>query len=153
MVDKNKEIIKRHKPLTKADVKNKFKEMKQIKSQMSQDAAILEKNLMEFNRTLDPLIDPESEKELCWVRRPTTDELESLIPAELLEYRGRPDEVPTEVMQKHKDFQFKMMANLIEKPKRTAEWWKKHANLVFQRLFEMHLQGVMEDLGIMAENF
>lgn len=153
MSGKNKEIIKRYKPLTKADVKKKFREMKQIKSQISQDAAVLEKNLMEFNRTIDPLIDPESEKVLCWVRRPTTDELESLIPAELLEYRGRPDEVPAEVMQRHKDFQFKMMADLIEKPKKTVVWWKKHANLIFQRLFEMHLQGVMEDLGIMAENF
>jgi len=153
MSEKNKEIIKRHKPLTKADVKKKFREMKQIKSQISQDAAVLEKNLMEFNRTIDPLIDPESEKVLCWVRRPTTDELESLIPAELLEYRGRPNEVPEEVMKKHRDFQFKMMADLIEKPKKDAEWWKKNANLVFQRLFEIHLQGVMEDLGIMAENF
>lgn len=153
MSKKNKELLKRYKPLTKAEVKKKFREMKQIKTKMTQDAAVLEKNLIQFNRTLDPLVDPESGKELCWVRRPTTDELESLIPSELLEYRGRPDEVPPEVMRKHKDFQFEMMANLIEKPKKTSAWWKKRANLVFQRLFEMHLQGVMEDLGIMAENF
>lgn len=153
MSGRNKELLKKHKPLTPSQVKKKFKEMKQIKSKMTQDAAVLEKNLMQFNKTVDPLVDPESDKVLCWIRRPTTDELETLIPAELLEYRGRPEEVPPEVMQKYKDFQFDMMANLIEKPKKDAAWWKKNANLIFQRLFEMHLRGVMEDLGIMAENF
>lgn len=153
MSEKNRKLLKKYKPLTPSQVKKKFKEMKRIKKELTQDAAILEKNLMQFNQTIDPLVDPESEKVLCWVRRPTTDELETLIPAELLEYRGRPNDVPPEVMQKHRDFQFKMMANLIEKPKKDVEWWKKHANLIFQRLFEMHLQGVMEDLGIMAENF
>jgi len=150
---KNAEIIKRHKPLTKKEVTEKFQEMKQIKKRLTQDATILEKNLENFNKIVDPLIDPESDKPLCWIRRPTTDELESLIPAELLEYRGRPDEVPPDVMKKHKDFQFKMMANLIDNPKKSVEWWKKHANLVFQQLFQLHLKGVMEDLGIMAENF
>jgi len=153
MSGKNKEIIQRHKPLTRADVKKKFQEMKRIKKELTQDAAILEKNLENFNKIVDPLVDPETEKVLCWVRRPTTEELESLIPAELLEYRGRPNEVPSDVMKKYKDFQFNMMANLIDNPKKSADWWKKRANQVFQRLFQLHLQGVMEDLGIMAENF
>lgn len=153
MSEKNKEIIRRHKPLTKTDVKKKFQEMKRIKQELTQDAAVLEKNLDNFNKIVDPLVDPETDKVLCWIRRPTTDELESLIPAELLEYRGRPDDVPSDVMKKHKDFQFAMMASLIGNPKRSADWWKKRANQVFQRLFQLHLQGVMEDLGIMAENF
>lgn len=153
MSEKEKRFLEKHKPLTSEEVKRKFKEVREIKSRLTQDAAVLEKNLNEFNNILDPLVDPETDVVLCWIRRPTTDELESLIPAELLEYRGRPNEVPAELMQKHKDFQFTMMATLIEKPKRDANWWKKHANLVFQRLFEIHLQSVMEVLGIMAENF
>ena len=153
MGEKNEKIIRRHKSLTKADVKQKFQEMKQIKQKLTQDAAVLEKNLENFNKIVDPLVDPETDKVLCWIRRPTSEELESLIPAELLEYRGRPNEVPSDVMNKHKDFQFAMMASLIGNPKRSANWWKKRANQVFQRLFQLHLQGVMEDLGIMAENF
>ena len=149
----NKKLLEKHKPLSRAELKKKFGEMKQIKSELTQDAAVLEKNLMAFNKTLDPLCDLESGNVLCWVRRPTAKELEEMIPEELLKYRGKPEAVPTELMQKHKDFQFTMMAILIEKPKKNTEWWKQNANLVFQRLFEMHLETVMSDLGIMTENF
>ena len=153
MGGENKKILEKHKPLSKAELKKKFGEMKQIKSKLTQDAAILEKNLMSFNKTLDPLCDPESGNVLCWVRRPTAKELEEMIPEELLKYRGSPEKVPLELMQKHKDFQFKMMEILIEKPKKNTAWWQENANLVFQRLFELHLEAVMSDLGIMTENF
>ena len=147
------EFIRKHKPLTKKEVVEKFHEMRKVKKEMTTDAAILEQNLLEFNRITDPLIDPETEKVLCWIRRPTMEELEKFIPAELLEYRNTPEEIPKSTMEKYKDFQFEMMANLIENPKKSADWWKKNSNLVFQQLFQLHLQGVMEDLGITAENF
>ena len=147
------EFIRKHKPLTKKEVVEKFHEMRKVKKEMTTDAAVLEQNLLEFNRITDPLIDPETEKVLCWIRRPTMEELEKFIPAELLEYRNTPEEIPKSTMEKYKDFQFEMMANLIENPKKSADWWKKNSNLVFQQLFQLHLQGVMEDLGITAENF
>lgn len=146
-------MLKKHKPLTKSEIEQKFQDMKKIKDELTQDASVLEKNLMDFNKTLDPLTDPESKKVLCWIRRPTTKELEDMIPEELLKYRGKPEDVPLEVMKKNQNFQFEMMAKLIEKPKKDAEWWKSSANLVFQRLFEMHLETIMSDLGIMTENF
>jgi len=151
--ERKRRLIEKHKPMTRRQVKERFQEMRKAKSELTTNATILEANLKAFNLITDPLIDPETEKPLCWVRRPTTDELEALVPAELLEYRNSPDDVPEKVMKKYKDFQFKMMANLIENPKKSAEWWKKNANLVFQQLFQLHLRGVMEDLGIMAENF
>jgi len=147
------EFIRKHKPLTKKEVVEKFHEMRKVKKEMTTDAAVLEQNLLEFNRITDPLIDPETEKVLCWIRRPTMEELEKFIPAELLEYRNTPEEIPKSTMEKYKDFQFEMMANLIENPKKSADWWKKNSNLIFQQLFQLHLQGVMEDLGITAENF
>jgi len=150
---KKKELIRKHKPMTKKDVVKRFKEQKEIKDKMTTDATILEQNLKTFNKITDPLIDPESGKVLCWIRRPTNEELETLVPAELLEYRGNPDAVPKEIMKKYEDFQFKMMAKLIDVPKRDAKFWKKTANQVFQMLFQIHLRGVMEDLGISAENF
>jgi len=150
---KTQELIRKHGTLTPAQVREKFAEMKKAKEQLTTDAAVLEQNLMKFNKTTDPLIDPESGSVLCWIRRPTTEELETLVPAELLEYRNRPDEVPKPVMEKYKDFQFKMMADLIENPKKDADWWKKNANLVFQHLFQIHLTGILQDLGISAENF
>jgi len=151
--EKNKELIRKYKPLTKAEIVQRFKAMKEMRKDMTTDAATLEKNLVAFNDTVDPLVDPETGKCLCWVRRPTTKELEDLIPSELMEYRNTPDKVPAKIMKKYENFQFKMMAKLIEKPKKSAEWWKEHANLVFQHLFQVHLNSVMQDLGITAENF
>lgn len=148
-----KELIRKHKPITKKEVKERFKEMKRIKDEMTTDATVLEQNLKKFNEITDPLVDPETGAALCWIRRPTAEELEGMIPTELLEYRNTPEKVPKEITKKYKDFQFKMMANIINIPKKDAKWWKKNANQVFQMLFQMHLRGVMEDLGISAENF
>lgn len=151
--DKTKKLIRKHKPLTKAEIVARFKAMKELRKEMATDAATLEKNIVEFNETTDPLVNPETGKCLCWVRRPTTKELEDVVPSELMEYRNTPDEVPAEVMKKYEDFQFKMMAQLITNPKKSAEWWKENANLVFQHLFQLHLNSVMQALGITAENF
>ena len=138
--------------MTPKQIKERFQEMKEMKKDLTTNAVELEQNLKSFNEIVDPLIDPESEKILCWIRRPTTAELESLIPMELLAYRNQ-DEIPTKITKKYEDFQFKMMADLITNPKHNGAWWKQHANLVFQSLFQVHLQGVMSDLGISAENF
>lgn len=150
---RKKTLIRKFKPLSKKEVKKRFKEMKRLKDEMTTDATILEQNLKKFNEITDPIVDPESGDALCWVRRPTAEELEALVPTELLEYRNSPDKVPKEIMKKHADFQFKMMAEMIDIPRKDAKWWKKNANQVFQMLFQMHLRGVMEDLGISAENF
>ena len=148
-----KGFIQKHKPLTKADVKRRFTEMEKAKTDMTKDASVLEQNLMDFNKTLDPMVDPAKGTVLCWIRRPTAKEYEEMLPAELLEYRGDPDEVPQEVLKKYQDFQFDMMARLIENPKHDTKWWKSHANLVFQTLFQMHITNIMEELGISVGNF
>ena len=152
--NKRKEkLIRKFKPISKKEVTKRFKEMKEIKDEIATDATVLEQNLKNFNKITDPLVDPESGAALCWIRRPTADELETMIPSDLLEYRNTPDKVPKEIMKRHENFQFKMMAAIIDVPKKDAKWWKKNANQVFQMLFQMHLRGVMEDLGISAENF
>lgn len=156
MVDKNqrlKQLIEKHKPMTKADVNENFKLQAEMKKKITTNAVELEANLTKFNNIVDPLLDPESGDALVWIRRPTTFELEQLIPAELMEYKSNPESCPPETMKKYENFQFEMMANLITNPKHDAEHWKKNTNLVFQNLFQKHLTGVLEDLGITAENF
>ena len=149
-----KKFIEKHKPLTRKEVVQRIKERKEMKSKLTQDAAVLEKNLIAFNKILDPLVDPENDKVLCWIRRPTQDEWEEMLPAELLEYRGKStEEIPAEIWNRYKDLQFEMMEKLIEKPKHKAAWWKSHSNLVFQQLFNLHLTSVFELLGVSAENF
>ena len=147
------EFIRKHKPLTKKEVEEKFKLQEEAKKTMTTDAVVLEKNLMDFNKITDPLVDPATDKVLCWIRRPTQQEWEEMLPTELLEYKNKLEEIPTDIWTKYKDFQFEMMAKLIVNPEHTAHEWKERSNLVFQQLFQMHLAGILELLGITAENF
>jgi hypothetical protein len=147
------EFIRKHKPLTKKEIEEKFKLQEEAKKSMTTDAVVLEKNLMDFNKISDPLIDPATGKVLCWIRRPTQQEWEEMLPTELLEYKNKLEEIPTDIWTKYKDLQFEMMAKLIVNPEHTAQEWKERSNLVFQQLFQIHLAGILELLGITAENF
>jgi len=146
-------FIKKHRPLTKKEIEEAIKKQAEIKKRLTRDAQVLEQNLKKFNQILDPLIDPETGNVLCWVRRPTQQEWEEMIPIELLEYANTGETPPPEIIQKYRDHQFEMMAKLIEIPKHDAKWWKANANLVFQALFQAHLTGILRQLGIDVENF
>jgi len=147
------ELLSRHKTLTKEDVERAFKQQDEAKRKYEMDVSILEKNLDKFNEILDPIVNPATDEALCWVRRPTQTELEEMIPSDLIKYKNNPAGVPAEVITKTEDMLFDMMARLIKIPEHDAKWWKSHSNLVFQRLFQMHIQQVLRDLGIMVENF
>jgi chromosome segregation ATPase len=135
------------------EIKAEIKAMEEAKKQYTQDVTKLEANLKKFNETLDPLIDPATNEPLCWVRRPSQEEWEAMIPAELFEYENIED-VPKDTVNKIKDRQFEMMATLIMIPKHDAEWWKKNSsNLVFQELFQMHIVEVYRKLGVLVGNF
>lgn len=146
-------FIGKHKPLTKDDMKEKFKQMEKSKECYTKDVAELESNLKNFNDIADPLVDPATDKPLCWVRRPSQGEWETLIPPELFEYRNKPESIPPEVMTKYNDMTFDLMSKIIIKPEHDSPWWKQHSNTVFIRLFQMHLQMVFIELGMQAENF
>ena len=135
------------------EIKAEMRAMEEAKKQYTQDVTKLEANLKKFNSTLDPLIDPATNEPLCWVRRPTQEEWEAMIPSELFEYENIED-VPKDVQQTIKNRQFEMMADLIDIPKHDAEWWKKNSsNLVFQELFQMHIVEVYRKLGVLVGNF
>lgn len=147
------DLLRRHKTMTKAEVEEAFKRQEKAKTKYELDAAKLEKNLDKFNEILDPIVNPATDEALCWVRRPTQTELEEMIPSELMKYKNNPEEVPLEAITENEDMLFDMMAKLIGIPKHDAKWWKSHSNLVFQRLFQMHIQQVLRDLGVMVGNF
>jgi hypothetical protein len=147
------DLIRKHKTLSKGDVKEQFKAHEEKKKKYTMDAAKCEKALEAFNEIVDPIVNPTTDEPLCWVRRPTQEELETLIPDEFMKYRNDPNGIPPDAMKGNEDVLFKMMEHLISVPEHTAKEWKKRANLVFQRLFQMHIQQVMEDLGITVRNF
>jgi len=148
-----KDLLQRHKTMTKEDIEKAFKKQAEAKEKYTVDAQQLEKNLEKFNDILDPIVNPATDEALCWVRRPTQAELEEMIPTDLMKYKNDPDGVPPEVLAKNEGMLFNMMEKLIKIPEHTAEEWKKLSNLVFQKLFQMHIEQVMQDLGITIGNF
>jgi len=144
-------FIKKH-AKTSEEIKKDIQQMEKAKEQYTQDVSALEANLKSFNEALDPLVNPANDEVLCWIRRPSQSEWEQLVPPELMKYREL-ETIPAEVLAKYTDQQFEMMAKLIEKPKHDAKWWKEHANLIFQELFQIHLIDVYRKLGIAVENF
>lgn len=127
--------------------------MEEAKRKMTQNAEELDANLKHFHELLDPILDPNTGKPLCWVRRPSAKEWEEMAPAELMKYKDDPDNVPQEVQEKYKNHQFDMMAKLIAKPQHDSNWWKENTDLVFQEMFQIYLLDVYRKLGIMVGNF
>lgn len=153
MSGKNEELIRKFKPMSKEDVAAAIKKQEDAKKQYATDNVTLESELEAFNKTEDPLINPATGKAMCWVRRPSQAEWESLIDKDMAAYTDHPENMPPELAQKHNDALFQLMAKIISKPNHDAKWWKEHSNLIFIQLFNMHLTQVMKDLGIMAGNF
>lgn len=147
-----RDFLKRHKPLSSRELGENLRKMEQAKQEFTTDAAELDQNIKNFNLQSDVLVDPVSGKALCYVRRPTQEELEKMIPEELLKYQFA-DDVPIDIQKKYADHQFYMMEQLINKPKHDAAHWKKNSNLVFQQLFQLHLVEIYKKLGLLIENF
>lgn len=149
----NEAFLKKHKPLTTEEIKKQFDDKEKAKKQYTTDSAALESEIDNFNKMSDPLVNPATGKALCWIRRPTQIEWESMLPPELLQYRNNPNGIPPEVSAKYQDMTFDLMAKIIETPKHDAKWWKEHSNLMFIQLFQMHLNQLMQELGMLTENF
>jgi hypothetical protein len=144
-------FVKRH-AKTPEQIAEEIVRMETAKKDMTQDSAALEANLREFNDIIDPILNPNSGKPMCWVRRPSQKEWEEMIPAELMKYRDA-GKIPEEIAKKYADQQFQMMAKLIAKPTHDAIWWKANSNILFQEMFQVHLMDMYRKLGLDIENF
>jgi len=150
--EKIKEILKKHKPKSWADIQRQIKEMQKAKQKYTRDAKKLEVNIMNFVNRLEPLVDPATDEVLCWVRNPTRAEWDEMVPREYFEYEN-PEDMPPEVREKLDNHVYEMMAKLIAIPKHDAKWWREHTNIPFVMLFQAHLMKQYELLGIDVENF
>lgn len=151
VTEKEKEFLKKYSK-SPEQMAEEVKKLEIIKEKMTQNTVELEANLRSFNDTLDPILNPNDGKPLCWIRRPSQSEWEAMIPSELMKYREE-KEIPPEIARKFTDHQFTMMAKLIANPQHDGQWWKDNTNLLFQELFQIHLMDVYRKLGIMVENF
>lgn len=146
-------FIKKHQSLTPEKLKEEYRLKEEAKKQYSTDAVELEKELDNFKKIVEPLLNPVTDKAMCWIRRPTQAEWEGMLPPELIQYRNNPETIPPELGQKYSDMTFELMAIVIEKPKHDAKWWKAHSNLDFIQLFNAHLSSIFEKLSKDTANF
>jgi len=151
--DPKRSFLEKHPPKSPQELADTVKRIEEAKKKYTQDVSALEQNLKDFNAIEDPLVDPATDKPLCWVKRPTRAEFEKLVPPELMKYKNSIESVPKDIADKYEGQVYTMMAELIAKPKHDANWWKDNSNLVFLTLFQNHLLKIYEDLGIAIENF
>jgi len=144
------EFLKKHPPITDEEVKKKLAEASQRKAEYTKNIEELEKNILGLQEIIEPLIDPNTDKILAWMRLPTNEELEEYYftykDADLAKLSGK-DRI------KQVNRQYELMADVIEKPKKKWDWWKKNTTPHFTRLFAIKLTSMFETLGVAMENF
>ena len=143
------EFLKKHPPLTEEQIKQKFLEAKLKKQQYSQDMEELVKNIMGLQEIIEPLIDPETDKILAWIRMPTNEELENYYSLRSTDW----DKLNDKEKKKQVDRQYELMATIIVHPNNKPEWWKKKTTPRFTQLFAIKLTAMFESLGVTMENF
>lgn len=147
------DFIRKHQPLTTEKLKQEILTKEEAKKVFSTNAVELEKELDNFNKITEPLVNPITNKAMCWVRRPTLTEYENILPTELLQYKNDPDKMPQELLEKYNDLTFNLMATVIENPKHDSKWWKAHATMEFIELFNSHLANLFQKLEKDTANF
>jgi len=113
----------------------------------------IEKNLMGYIEISEPLIDPETDKILAWVKLPTMMELENFYgqfgETKPEEYETMNKEEKLKIINR----QYELMAEMIVNPKHDAEWWKAHSNMRLLKLFSIKLEQIFGEMGVATENF
>jgi len=145
-------FLKKHPILTDEQVKQKQLEAKLAKAKYSQDMKELEQNLIGYLETSEPLVDPETDKVLCWMRLPTMMLLEDYY-KQFGKISKSYDEFTEEEKFEYANRQYVLMSKIISNPQHDAEWWKKHSNLRFLKLFGLKLEQLFSQMEVATANF
>lgn len=149
--EKVRRFAKRRK-LDPEKVKEEMIKAEKRKQSYTMDLAEVEKNLLEYFDSLDPIVDPAKDKVLAWMRRPSYTEMMEMTPTEIKDAKDL-ENLPVKARKKLEDRQFDYMERLIEKPKNDAIWWKKHATPQFILLFQLRIVEMYKEMGVDVENF
>lgn len=122
------------------------KEQDELEKEYHTQSKALEQNILKFSSKTDKLEDPETGETLAEVKRPTSSQYQRTIPPELAKYKDKPEEIPYELAQKYQDDLYKLMEEMIVKPKHSAEWWKEHTGGRFMALFQAHIVNIYNTL-------
>lgn len=152
--EKKKKLLEKFPKLTPEQIEAQKKKEREVKGEADATALEYENNLVGYFERTEEIKD-ERGKVLALVRYPSYDELLEMVPPELAKYRGKPlSEVPLELEEKYSQIHFDIMATLIVKPKKKAEWWRKQKGVMrFVVLFNKKLAEIVKTVSEEAENF
>jgi hypothetical protein len=108
-----------------------------LEAQVNMDAVALEQNISTFSKKVDPMtIDG---KILAYIQRPNKSQYERFVPQGLSKYKDKPEEVPENVARNYEEDIYKLMEELIVRPKHTAQEWKERVGDDFVAAFQAHM--------------
>ena len=151
-------FLEKHKPLTREDIEKKQIEARQSKTKYTKDIQEVESNLMNFLNRADPMVNPETEEILCWIKQIPISELTSNTPAELktLILTAKTPEEAEEIVKKYReehpqedmtDSMYILMEKMITIPRKTAQEWKEVVNPEFSALFEITVAAIYKRMA------
>ena len=145
------EFLKKHKPLTDDEVKAKLREAKLRKEQYSKVMDEVEKNLLGYSDVEEPIVDPETDKVVAWMKLPSNMLLEEFFA--LTGGKTNTKDMSPEEVASIRNKEYELMSELITVPKKDMAWWRQHLNPRFAKLVRLKLLEFFEEIGGVAENF
>lgn len=139
------------KPLSDEEVKLLEKKNVNIAKKIQVNDIELEAELDTFNKQEDVLYNPYTGNPLVVVRRLTMDEIDILTGKELRRYK---EAIPDDVADAYDDKVYKVISDIIVKPKHDVNWWKNgHITPELVQVIIGHVEKILKNLGKNAENF
>lgn len=141
---KQEKFLEKHPPIPDEEIPRKMADREAAKDKRTRDIQKIEENLTTFFEKDFPLINPETNKVLCWVKDVQYFKLLEMIPEEMLEDMGSDEDINiVEViikLREYKDHTFKIMEEVITIPDHNWEWWRDNSNQTFLDLFNDYLE-------------
>lgn len=119
-------------------------EMEKIQDELEQEYAAqcveMDQNIRKFSSKTDPLI--VDGKTLAVIKRPSASQYRRIIPPELAKFRKNPQDIPYELAMKYQDDIYRLMEEMIIKPKHDAKWWENNTGPEFMGAFQAHVVNI-----------
>ena len=133
-------------------VEQMVKEQEDLKDDVAVEAMELDSKLRNFSSQIDP-IKSETGEILAYAKRPSAAQFERLIPPKFLKYREDPDSIPPEEAMEYNVDMYRLMAELITRPKHSAQEWKELIGDDFMVAFQAHFIKVREEASKAVSRF
>lgn len=146
----NERLIKKYAVKSPSEMR---KEQAELREEVALKSKELEQEIEDFSSKTDKLINPETNRPMAVVKRPSKAQFEVFTPPQLLKYREHPEKIPPEVAIKYESGMYKLMEELIVAPKHTAKWWRENTGDDFMALFQAHLMKLRENMEKTIESF